>query len=268
MAAIDLDKVSLTFRVRQQRQITLKEYLLKGMFRQRQNPFAEIRALQDVTIHIEDGERVGVIGANGSGKSTLLRLLAGVYYPSKGRRLIRGKVSSLFELALGFEMESNGWKNILFRGYLQGETYHSIKRKMPEIAEFSELGKFLDIPVRYYSAGMLVRLAFSIATAIEPEILLIDEILGAGDLSFQEKAQKRMHAMIDQARLLVVVSHDLENLPRLCDRAIWLDQGRVRCEGHVDEVIQTYINHVHGRTEDPSDCDAVSSSFIPHPASF
>ena len=134
--------------------------------------------------------RVGIIGANGSGKSTLLRLLAGIYHPTTGTRKVVGKISSLFDLTLGFEMESNGWKNIRYRGYLQGESIEGLRDKTPEIAEFSELGEFLGLPLRLYSAGMLVRLAFSVATTIEPEILLIDEILGAGDLAFQNKGAK------------------------------------------------------------------------------
>lgn len=246
MASMVLDNASLTFRVRQQFQITFKEYLLKRMFRPGQNPVAEIRALRDLDLGIADGERVGIIGANGSGKSTLLRLLAGIYYPTAGRRRIRGKVSSLFELALGFEMEASGWKNILYRGYLQGETPHSIRAKMPEIADFSELGKFLDIPVRYYSAGMLVRLAFAIATAIEPEILLVDEVLCAGDLAFQAKAQQRMRDMMDKARIIVVVSHDLKMLPQLCERGLWLDHGRLQGDGPIAEVIAAYVQHVQG----------------------
>lgn len=246
MASIELDNACLTFRVREQRQITLKEYLLKGMFLQNRNPLTEIRALQNVSLRIGDRERVGVIGSNGSGKSTLLRLLANIYYPSSGRCKVRGKVSSLFELGLGFEMESNGWKNIFYRGYLQGQSGSSMKAKAQEIAEFSELGRFLDIPVRFYSAGMLIRLAFSIATAMEPEILLVDEILSAGDLSFKAKAQKRMQEMMVQARLLVVVSHDLEMLPELCDRCLWLDHGRVRCDGPVEDVIDAYKSHVEG----------------------
>jgi len=205
-----------------------------------------------VTLHIGDGERVGILGANGSGKSTLLRLLAGIYPPSAGRRHVRGRVASLFELALGFEMESTGWKNILYRGYLQGETARGIRAKAREIAEFSELGEFLDLPVRYYSAGMLVRLAFAIATSLEPEILLVDEVLGAGDLAFQVKAQQRLRALMRQARILVVVSHDLQALPRLCSRALWLSQGRIRHDGPVEEVIATYVGHV--RESAPAVC--------------
>lgn len=247
MASIELNQVGLTFRVSQQHQITLKEYLLKRMFRPANNPRFEIHALQDVSLRIGDGERVGIIGANGSGKSTLLRLLAGVYHPTAGRRKVRGKISSLFDLTLGFEMEANGWKNIRYRGYLQGESAAAIREKTAEIAAFSELGDFLNIPVRFYSAGMLVRLAFSVATVVEPEVLLIDEILGAGDLAFQSKAQQRLHAMVDKARILVVVSHDLETLAHLCNRAVWLDKGRVCADGPTREVIDAYIAHAQGR---------------------
>ncbi len=247
MARIDLDDVHLTFKIREQYQITLKEYLLRRMYRKEANPIAEINALQGVSFQLKDGDRLGVIGANGSGKSTLLRVLAGVYSPNSGHRTVEGKVSSLFELSLGFEMEATGWKNIQYRGYLQGETPKSIRSKLREIADFSELGRFLELPVRYYSAGMMVRLAFSIATAIEPEILLIDEVLSAGDLAFQKKAEKRMRGLMSTAKIIVVVSHDLSNLPKLCDRVLWLDQGRVKMLGPVDEVIDAYTEHVEGR---------------------
>jgi lipopolysaccharide transport system ATP-binding protein len=246
MARIVLDHVSLTFRVREQYQITLKEFLVRGMFRRTRNPLLKVRALRDVCLSLRDGDRVGVIGGNGAGKSTLLRLLAGVYWPTHGHRLVLGRVSSLFELNLGFEMEASGWQNMVYRGYLLGETPRSIRAKMQEIADFSELGRFLDIPVRYYSAGMLVRLAFSIATAIEPEILLVDEVLSAGDVAFQQKAQRRMKEMISRAKIIVVVSHDLGTLPKLCETGVWLAQGRVRMVGPVEEVIAAYREHMLG----------------------
>ena len=240
MARIELEHVSLTFRVREQYQITLKEWLLRGLYRQKRNPLLKVKALQDVSLKLDDGDRVGIIGGNGAGKSTLLRLLAGVYLPSRGRRVVNGRVSSLFELNLGFEMEASGRQNIIYRGYLQGETPRSIRAKMQEIAEFSELGRFLDIPVRYYSAGMLVRLAFSIATSIEPEILLIDEVLGAGDLAFQQKARERMRTMMSKAKVIAVVSHDLNTLPRVCETGVWLARGRVWKVGPIKEVIEAY----------------------------
>src|SRR5215471_9355000 len=207
MARIELDKVDLTFRVRQRGRITLKEFLVRQMFRRSVNPIIEVRALQEVCLQFHEGERIGIIGHNGAGKSTLLKVLAGIYPPSQGRRLVEGRISSLFDIALGFELDASGWENIAYRGYLQGETPRSVRAKLPQIAEFSELGEFLSMPVRYYSAGMLVRLAFSIATAIEPEILLVDEVLSVGDMAFQNKARQRMREMMASASLIVMVSH-------------------------------------------------------------
>jgi ABC-type polysaccharide/polyol phosphate transport system ATPase subunit len=247
MARIELDRVGLTFRVRkQQGRMTLKEYLVRGLFLRATVAMMEVRALQDLSLTIKAGERVGIIGHNGAGKSTLLKLLAGIYEPTAGRCTVTGRVSSLFDLMLGFEPEASGWENIRYRGYLQGETPRSITRKIEGIAEFSELGDFLNMPVRYYSAGMLVRLAFSIATAIHPEILLVDEVLSVGDMAFQEKARKRMREMMMQADLMVVVSHDLDSLAQLCDQAIWMDHGRLRKKGPIREVIAAYSRSVHG----------------------
>jgi ABC-type polysaccharide/polyol phosphate transport system ATPase subunit len=245
MARIELEKVDLTFRVRQRGRITLKEFLVRQMFRRSVNPIIEVRALQDVSLQFHEGERVGIVGHNGAGKSTLLKVLAGIYPPSQGRRIVEGRISSLFDIALGFEMDASGWENICFRGYLQGETPQTIRAKIQPIADFTELGDFLNMPVRYYSAGMMVRLAFSIATAIEPEILLVDEVLSVGDMAFQEKARVRMREMIAKAKLIVIVSHDLINLTQLCDRAVWMDHGRVRRLGPTAEIIAAYTDSVH-----------------------
>ena len=197
----------------------------------------EVKALERIDLSVEQGERVGIIGHNGAGKSTLLKLLAGVYPPTSGTRRVSGRVSSLFDISLGFEPEANGWDNIRFRSYLQGETPRSVQARLQAIADFSELGEFLDMPVRYYSSGMLVRLAFSVATAIEPEILIIDEVLSAGDYSFQAKAQQRMQTLISNAQAVVVVSHDLASLKKICSRIFWLDHGRIHMSGPADEVI-------------------------------
>ncbi|MBI1917289.1 MAG: ABC transporter ATP-binding protein [Planctomycetes bacterium] len=240
MARIELDGVSLTFRVRQDSKgLTWKDWVL-GLVRRRARPRIEIRALQDVSLEVSRGERVGIVGHNGAGKSTLLKVLAGIYPPTAGRRVVEGRISSLFDIALGFESEASGWENIKFRSYLQGETPGRVRRKIQAIAEFSELGEFLNMPVRYYSAGMLVRLAFSIATAIEPEVLLVDEVLSAGDLNFQHKARARMQEMMAKAHLFVMVSHDLDSLQKLCDRLVWMDHGRVRRTGPSAEIIAAY----------------------------
>jgi ABC-type polysaccharide/polyol phosphate transport system ATPase subunit len=240
MHPIELEDVGLLFHVRRLGRISFKEYLLHGMFRHsKQNTF-EVQALEHIDLTVEEGNRLGIIGPNGAGKSTLLKLLAGIYPPTSGVRRVTGRVCSLFDIVLGFEMEANGWNNIMYRGFLQGETPRSLRSKIDSIAEFSELGQFLDMPVRYYSAGMRVRLAFSIATAIEPEILLIDEVLSAGDMTFQAKARQRIQNLISTARVVVVVSHELDSLALLCNRVLWLDQGRMQMLGPTKEVIAAY----------------------------
>jgi ABC-type polysaccharide/polyol phosphate transport system ATPase subunit len=240
MARIELEQVGLNFKVRRNMRVTIKEFLIGQLFRGQKAPVIEVPALRNVSLSVGQGERVGVIGHNGAGKSTLLKLLAGIYPPTEGKLLVEGRVSSLFDISLGFELDANGWENIRYRSYLQGETPADVDRKQASIAEFSELGEFLNMPIRYYSAGMLVRLAFSIATAIDPEILLVDEVLSVGDLAFQQKARARMTEMMARAHLMVVVSHDLESLARMCNRMIWLDHGRIHRVGPCDEVIDAY----------------------------
>jgi ABC-type polysaccharide/polyol phosphate transport system ATPase subunit len=240
MTSIELEDVSLVFRVRQNRRIPLKDFIVKQMFRRSMNPYKEVRALENINLEVKEGDRLGIVGHNGAGKSTMLKTLAGIYPPTQGRRTIKGQVSSLFDLHLGFEPEGSGWENIAYRGYLQGETPKTLRAKLDDIAEFSELGEFLDSPVRHYSSGMLVRLAFAVATAIDPEILLVDEVLSAGDLAFQKKCRTRMEEMIARAHLIVMVSHDLEALARFCNRAIWLDHGRIVMTGGTDAVVAAY----------------------------
>jgi ABC-type polysaccharide/polyol phosphate transport system ATPase subunit len=246
MARIELDRVSVTFSVRQYNKLTLKEFLVRQMFRRTVNPTLTVPALQEISLSIKEGDRLGIIGHNGAGKSTLLKVLAGIYPPTSGARVVEGRISSLFDIALGFELDATGWENISYRGFLQGETPWTIRTKTQAIADFSELGHFLDMPVRYYSAGMMVRLAFAIATAIDPEILLVDEVLSVGDLAFQDKARQRMRDMMAKARLIVLVSHDLTSIAKLCQRAIWLDHGRLRASGEPATVVEAYTQSVRG----------------------
>ena len=240
MTSIDLNDVSLIFRVRQNRRIPLKDFIVKRMFLPSANPVMEVRALQNINLQVREEDRLGIIGHNGAGKSTMLKLLGEIYPPTSGERRVSGQISSLFDLSLGFEPEASGWDNISYSGFIQGETPDSLQEKIREIAEFSELGDFLNNPVRHYSNGMLVRLAFAVATAIEPEILLVDEVLSAGDMAFQQKCRDRMTKMIDQARLIVMVSHDMPSLAKFCNRAIWLDHGMIRMEGKTNEVVAAY----------------------------
>ncbi|SRR6266540_213609 len=242
MAKIELTDVSITFNAYQQKRVSLKEYLVRMMFWQRSaNPAVQVHALTGINLSVHEGERLGVIGHNGAGKTTLLKTLAGVYPPTTGNRVVEGKICSLFDITVGFEHEATGWENILYRSYLQGETPASIRDKIEQIAEFTELGEFLNMPVRNYSAGMAMRLAFSIATAVDPEVLLIDEVLAVGDLAFVKKARARMQELMSSARLMVMVAHDLDTIRDMCTRVIWMAHGQVVMEGKPDEVVDAYV---------------------------
>jgi len=246
MAQIVLNDASLVFSVRQHGRLTLKELLVRQLFNRSVNPLIEIRALEHLNLRLTEGQRIGVVGNNGAGKSSLLKLVAGIYRPTGGQCIADGRVSSLFDISLGFDPDATGWENINYRGYLQGETPATMALKRGPIAAFSELGEHLDLPVRYYSAGMLVRLAFSIATAAQPEILLVDEVLSAGDVAFQEKARARMRELINKARLVLIVSHDLAALAGFCHQVVWLDRGQIRAFGTASEVIAAYRAFVQG----------------------
>jgi ABC-type polysaccharide/polyol phosphate transport system ATPase subunit len=245
MARIELTDATLTFALRETRNVTLKQYLVKGMFLGSRNPRVTVRALDHINLTAKDGERIGIIGHNGAGKSTLLKLIAGVFPPTSGQRQVDGRICSLFDISLGFEFEASGWDNIRYRSYLQGETPKTLEGKIREIAEFSELDeRFLRMPVRYYSAGMMVRLAFAIATSVEPEVLLIDEVLGVGDHAFQAKALARMNELMSRSRLMVLVSHDMTSVSRMCNRAVWLQHGKVMDDGPPDAVVAKYLKSI------------------------
>lgn len=245
MAKIDLDDLHLTFTVHQQKRVSLKEYIVRGLFRR--SSAVSVHALAGLNLHVRDGDRLGIIGHNGAGKSTLLKLIAGIYPPTGGERTVEGSICSLFDISLGFEHEASGWDNITYRAYLQGESPSSLKGKINAIAEFTELGDFLNLPVRHYSAGMLMRLAFAIATAIEPEILLVDEVLAVGDLAFQQKAQARMKELMSSARIMVLVAHDLGTIRSMCNRVVWMEHGVARMDGPANEVVEAYIASVTGQ---------------------
>jgi len=251
MPRIEVNSASVTFTLQPTRQLTLKEYLLQGLFRGslNPNPCVAIHALSDITFSARDGDRIGVIGHNGAGKSTLLKLLAGIYTPSRGSCSVEGRICSLFDITLGFEPDATGWENIEYRAYMQGETPAGLRAKRESIGAFSELGEFLNFPVRNYSAGMRMRLAFAIATATDPEVLLIDEVLAVGDMAFQAKARARMRELMSASRLMVLVSHDLSTIAETCTHVLWMKRGRVVRAGPPAEIIQAYCDHVAQQAE-------------------
>jgi lipopolysaccharide transport system ATP-binding protein len=186
-----------------------------------------IQALADLSFEFSRGERIGLVGHNGSGKTTLLRVLTGIYEPVRGDLGVTGRVSSLLDLSLGMDHEATGYENIVLRGVLMGLSPSAIQSKVDEIAEFSELGDYLSMPIRTYSSGMLLRLAFAVSTSVAPEILLLDEWLSVGDAGFKEKTERRLLEMIESSAIVVLASHDLSLIRRFCSRMLRLDHGRI-----------------------------------------
>jgi len=199
-----------------------------------------IEALHDIDITIEEGDRVALVGHNGAGKSTLLRLLSGIYEPTRGSATIQGRVAPVFDLGVGMDPEISGYENILIRGLFLGMNRKQMEARVEQIADFTELGDFLNMPLRTYSTGMRVRLALGVVTSIDPEILLFDEGIGAVDAAFLEKAKNRLQELVSRAGLLVFASHSDEFLRRLCTSAIWMEHGRVKQQGGLREVLTAY----------------------------
>jgi lipopolysaccharide transport system ATP-binding protein len=240
MPTITLDHVDIEFKVGAERHTTLQSALRRSLMRHRVDP-RTVKALQDVTLSIRAGERVGLIGHNGAGKSTLLKVMAGIYPPHRGVVTTEGHVCPMFEFVTGFEMEATGWENIRTRALLLGMSPQEIDQKIDDIAAFSDLGEFLDIPVRHYSTGMFVRLAFATSTAVDPQILLLDEVMAAGDAAFIESARLRMNELMERANIVVFASHSLDMLPSFCERTLLLNHGRVVADGPTADVVKHYV---------------------------
>ncbi len=235
---IRLDHVDLFYSSTAFRERSLKAAVLAAW--RRRAPLADIHALRDISLAINPGEHVALLGRNGAGKSTFLKMLAGLYPIRGGRREVRGSIRSLLELSLGFESEATGRENILYRGLMLGLTPRAVRARLEEIADFSELGEFLDYPIKTYSSGMLVRLAFAITTTLQGDILLVDEILGAGDMAFMKKAKARIGMLLEQARIVVLATHDLGAAQEICSRGILLERGTVAFDGPVAEAVERY----------------------------
>lgn len=245
MANLKLESVSVDFPIFNATSRSLTSHLLQvatgGQLDKDAKGRVQVKALNNLTLEISDGERVGLLGHNGAGKSTLLRLLSGIYYPTEGSINIDGRVGSLIEMNLGIESEATGRENIFTRGMLLGLGKSEIKESLQEIIDFSELGDFLEMPVRTYSSGMYMRLAFSVATILRPEILLMDEWLSVGDESFADKAQARLSEVVSATKILVLATHNRALLERICTRAIWLEHGKVIMDAPVAEVANSYF---------------------------
>lgn len=239
---VELADVDLFYPSSPLRTFSLKEYVFNLVKLRKSQPLIhDVHALRSVSLHISEGQRVGVIGPNGAGKTTLLRAIGGIYPIRSGTVRTNGRIRSLFELGLGFEMEATGRENIMYRGLLLGQQPAHIAAKRQEIIRFADIGEFIDYPVKTYSTGMYVRLAFAVSTSFGADILLLDEIMGAGDASFRHKARRRILELISSSRILVFVSHNTNWIRQICNRVIWLDRGHLVADGSPDEVIDAYV---------------------------
>lgn len=243
MAHIIFEHVNVDFPIYNAKNRSLKNTVLQAATGGKVSFGAEgtvIRSLEDVSFEIHEGERVGIVGHNGAGKSTLLRALSNVYAPTAGRVEIVGEIGSLVDIALGIDGEATGRENIYIRGALLGLKRGEIEKRFDEIVEFSELGEFINMPVRTYSSGMHLRLAFAVATIIRPEILLMDEWLSVGDAAFNEKAEGRLSDLVKSSRILVIASHSRELIERTCNRAMWFEHGRLKLDADPQTVCKAY----------------------------
>jgi lipopolysaccharide transport system ATP-binding protein len=253
-AAIEAERLSKRYRIGQMQAAygTLRDSLTRAAHRlvsgngETEHEAQEIWALRDVSFEVGEGEVLGVVGRNGAGKSTLLKVLTRITAPTAGRAVIRGRVGSLLEVGTGFNPELTGRENVFLNGSILGMKRREIQRKLPEIVEFSGIDRFIDTPVKRYSSGMYVRLAFSVAAHLEPEILLVDEVLAVGDAEFQQRCLGRLEHLSGTGRTVLFVSHNMQAINQLCDRAIWLEDGRVLDDGNPSDVVSNYLHSALG----------------------
>ena len=239
---IEVSDVSMRFRMNSDRIMSLKEFAttaLRGKLH-----YQEFTALDHVSFSVERGETLGLIGRNGAGKSTMLKVISGILKPTEGSVACHGNVVPMLELGSGFDMDLTGRENIFLNGAILGYDEEFLKERYDEIVEFSELGQFIETPIRNYSSGMLARLAFSIATVVRPEILIVDEILSVGDAQFQEKSKRRMLELMGGGTTVLFVSHSIGQIQEMCSRVVWLEHGRMRMQGMAEEVCAAYSQAV------------------------
>ena len=237
---IEVNNVSMRFKMTKERIFSLKEYFIK--FVKGELVFEEFRALTDVSFSVKKGEILGIIGYNGAGKSTMLKVISGIMNPTSGYIKVEGIISPLIELGSGFDMELTARENIFLNGYILGYSKKFIKEHFDKIVEFSELEEFLDVPVKNFSSGMIARLGFAIATIVQPEILIVDEILSVGDFKFQEKSENKIKEMLASGTTVILVSHAINQIEDICTKVLWLEHGRVRGYGNTKEICEEYKN--------------------------
>ncbi|MBR4859395.1 MAG: ABC transporter ATP-binding protein [Clostridia bacterium] len=236
--AITVSNMSMMFNLNQEKVDNLKEYFIKLVTRKLR--FTEFWALNDISFTVEKGDRVGVLGFNGAGKSTLLKVIAGVLKPTKGSVSVNGVIAPMLELGAGFDMNYSGKENIYLYGATMGYSRKFIEEKYDQIVEFSELGDFINVPVKNYSSGMRARLGFAIATAVEPEILILDEVLSVGDAKFRKKSEAKIRSMFDKGITVLFVSHSVDQVLNICNKAIILEKGRLIAQGDAKEICAKY----------------------------
>lgn len=239
---IDVDHVTIRFNLSNEKVDNLKEYFIKLV--KGELLFQEFLAVKDVSFQVKRGEAWGLIGTNGSGKSTMLKAISGILKPYKGAISVNGTVAPLIELGAGFDAEMTARENIFLNGCVLGHTEQFMKEHFDEIVEFADIGEFLDSPLKNYSSGMKARLGFAVATMVRPEILIVDEILSVGDYKFKQKCEARMNEMLSGGTTLLYVSHNIDEVLRLCDHALWIDKGVARMQGDVNEVCEAYMKDI------------------------
>jgi ABC-2 type transport system ATP-binding protein len=248
MVSIDVRDASVDFPIFDAKSRSLKHTVLGvvgGNVAANARKVVVIEALRGIDLHLQDGDRLALIGHHGAGKSPLLRLLSGIYEPTRGQALVNGRVAPVFDLGVGMDPEISGLENIIVRGLFLGMSRKQMEARVDDIAEFTELGNFLQMPLRTYSTGMRVRLALGVVTSIDPEILLLDEGIGAVDAAFLERAKGRLRDLVDRAGLLVFASHSEDLLQQLCTSAIWMEHGTLKQQGPLDEVLAAYKGRDH-----------------------
>lgn len=238
---VTAEHVSMKFNLGIEKINTLKETLIKSI--KREMPKNEFWALQDVSFHIDQGDVLGIVGTNGAGKSTLLKIVSGVFEPTEGTVHVNGRIAPMLELGAGFDTELTARENVFLNGAVLGYDKQFLCDRYDEIAEFSELKDFMEVPLRNFSSGMLARLAFSISTLVEPEVLIVDEILSVGDAAFQKKSRNKMQGMIDGGTTVLFVSHSIEDVRDICNKVLWLDHGKMVLFGGVQEVCSRYMEY-------------------------